>query len=356
MKKWIALLLALVLCIGLCACNASDENGSTPGTTEGSSMESTGTESTAETGSTESSEAPTDGTEEATQTTEAPTEAPTEEATGAGKEPETTDPVYTKVSISSAADISEGVYLLGGASTYSIDDGSTYGFVSGTFDSKGTRLTCAVLTVNGNTVSTVDKTLAWNLIKANGGFYVQNMGSGRYLYYGSSEGNAIYATAKQSEAGVWKVVAHDGVWTLEEVASGRQLSVNAFGSAGSKYLGAAAYGSTGSTARSLELYVLTSGTVVPNEPVEEPAQEPTEEPTEKPTEAPTEAPTEKPTEAPVTGGNGEVTYILNTSSKKYHDPDCGSVKKMSEKNKEETTLSKEELEAMGYKPCGTCKP
>lgn len=50
------------------------------------------------------------------------------------------------------------------------------------------------------------------------------------------------------------------------------------------------------------------------------------------------------------------TYILNTSSKKFHREDCSSVKNMSDKNKEEYTGTAEELESMGYTPCGQCKP
>ncbi len=47
-------------------------------------------------------------------------------------------------------------------------------------------------------------------------------------------------------------------------------------------------------------------------------------------------------------------YILNTKSKKYHNPDCGSVKNI--KNKEEYEGSADELKNMGYSPCGNCKP
>lgn len=49
-------------------------------------------------------------------------------------------------------------------------------------------------------------------------------------------------------------------------------------------------------------------------------------------------------------------YVLNTRSMKIHYPDCNSVDTMSEKNKEYTNLSREELMAQGYEPCGNCKP
>lgn len=55
-------------------------------------------------------------------------------------------------------------------------------------------------------------------------------------------------------------------------------------------------------------------------------------------------------------GNTEVTYILNTNSKKIHRPDCDSVSQMSQRNKKETNQSKEELIKEGYTPCQSCNP
>jgi DNA-entry nuclease len=50
------------------------------------------------------------------------------------------------------------------------------------------------------------------------------------------------------------------------------------------------------------------------------------------------------------------TYALNTNTKKFHDPDCSSAKKISDKNYAETTESRDSLIAKGYSPCGICKP
>lgn len=50
------------------------------------------------------------------------------------------------------------------------------------------------------------------------------------------------------------------------------------------------------------------------------------------------------------------TYVLNTHTMKFHRPDCDAVAKMSESNKEESSLSREELVAEGYSPCGSCRP
>lgn len=51
-----------------------------------------------------------------------------------------------------------------------------------------------------------------------------------------------------------------------------------------------------------------------------------------------------------------VTYVLNTSSKKFHYPWCEGVTRLSSKNRHDTNLSREELIAQGFSPCGTCKP
>lgn len=49
-------------------------------------------------------------------------------------------------------------------------------------------------------------------------------------------------------------------------------------------------------------------------------------------------------------------YVLNTHTKKFHFPDCPSVDQMSEKNKEFTDVSRDELIAKGYTACGRCNP
>lgn len=49
-------------------------------------------------------------------------------------------------------------------------------------------------------------------------------------------------------------------------------------------------------------------------------------------------------------------YVLNTHTKKFHFPDCPSVDQMSEKNKEFTDASRDELIARGYTAGGRCNP
>lgn len=63
------------------------------------------------------------------------------------------------------------------------------------------------------------------------------------------------------------------------------------------------------------------------------------------------------TEQPDAGQSGAGQhYVLNTSSMKFHLPDCPGVSNMSEQNKQEYAGSREELIARGYSPCGTCDP
>lgn len=52
----------------------------------------------------------------------------------------------------------------------------------------------------------------------------------------------------------------------------------------------------------------------------------------------------------------EATYIINTNTMKIHKKDCSSVSDMSEKNKQETDKTVNELEAEGYEPCKRCEP
>lgn len=74
--------------------------------------------------------------------------------------------------------------------------------------------------------------------------------------------------------------------------------------------------------------------------------ETTEETAPATTEAPTTAATEKE----------EYTYILNTSSKKFHYQSCSSVDTIKESNKSSFTGTRDELIDKGYDPCGRCKP
>ncbi len=52
----------------------------------------------------------------------------------------------------------------------------------------------------------------------------------------------------------------------------------------------------------------------------------------------------------------EADYILNTSTKKFHSPDCRYVSSIKDENKAEYTGNRDNLIAQGYSPCGSCNP
>lgn len=66
--------------------------------------------------------------------------------------------------------------------------------------------------------------------------------------------------------------------------------------------------------------------------------------------------TERTTKAESTSEETEADYIINTNTKKFHRPDCSSVKKIKAENKSNFNGTKEELISYGYSPCGNCKP
>lgn len=52
----------------------------------------------------------------------------------------------------------------------------------------------------------------------------------------------------------------------------------------------------------------------------------------------------------------DITYVLNTNSKKFHCEDCSSVKKIKESNYDTYTGAREDLIKKGYEPCSGCNP
>lgn len=67
-------------------------------------------------------------------------------------------------------------------------------------------------------------------------------------------------------------------------------------------------------------------------------------------------PTVVDSDATVEKESEELSYVLNTNTKKFHYPDCRGVKQMKDKNKQNYTGTREELIQMGYDPCGMCHP
>lgn len=154
---------------------------------------------------------------------------------------------YQKVDLSSTA-ITEGYYVIGGVANSAIDDGTRYAYVSGELDGAD-RLYGAYLTPNCTTVTTTNTNLVWKFIAADGGFYIQNASTEQYLYTSSTTGK-IFVTGDVTGASVWKVVAVDDIWALQETSNNYYLSATRYGSSGSYYLGFAAY----TSARAIDLY------------------------------------------------------------------------------------------------------
>lgn len=79
----------------------------------------------------------------------------------------------------------------------------------------------------------------------------------------------------------------------------------------------------------------------------------------QPTTSESEKPAEKAPETTETTPKKteqEHTYILNTSTGKFHVPGCSQIKKMKEANKSEVTATRSEMLDKGYSPCGRCNP
>lgn len=55
-------------------------------------------------------------------------------------------------------------------------------------------------------------------------------------------------------------------------------------------------------------------------------------------------------------GGWEERFILNTNTKKFHEPSCSSADEIAEENRAEFTGTKEDLLDAGYSSCGRCKP
>ncbi len=50
------------------------------------------------------------------------------------------------------------------------------------------------------------------------------------------------------------------------------------------------------------------------------------------------------------------TYVLNINSMKFHYPNCYAAKKILPENRQDVTLTREEIISNGFDPCGICDP
>ena len=54
--------------------------------------------------------------------------------------------------------------------------------------------------------------------------------------------------------------------------------------------------------------------------------------------------------------NTEVSYVVNTNTKKFHRPSCSSAHDIKAKNRLDSSATYEELVSQGYSPCKKCNP
>ena len=52
----------------------------------------------------------------------------------------------------------------------------------------------------------------------------------------------------------------------------------------------------------------------------------------------------------------EITYVVNINTRKFHYPTCSSVSDMKEKNRQDSTKTREQLVEEGFAPCKRCNP
>ena len=65
----------------------------------------------------------------------------------------------------------------------------------------------------------------------------------------------------------------------------------------------------------------------------------------------------EPTPQPASDSQAaEETYVLNTSTHKFHKPSCSSVETIKDENRQDYTGSRSDIIAMGYDPCKKCNP
>ena len=52
----------------------------------------------------------------------------------------------------------------------------------------------------------------------------------------------------------------------------------------------------------------------------------------------------------------EKDWVLNTNTLKFHKPSCSSVKDIKDANRRDVHMTRDDVIAQGYQPCGKCNP
>lgn len=73
-------------------------------------------------------------------------------------------------------------------------------------------------------------------------------------------------------------------------------------------------------------------------------------------EPPAPAPAPEPEPEPAAPAPQTHHYVINTNTGVFHYADCRSVRQMADHNKREVDMTRDEVIAMGYRPCGNCHP
>ena len=64
----------------------------------------------------------------------------------------------------------------------------------------------------------------------------------------------------------------------------------------------------------------------------------------------------EPTPDPTPTPQPEKDWVLNTNTGKFHKPTCSSVKDIKETNRRDVHMTRDDVIAQGFQPCGKCKP
>ena len=114
----------------------------------------------------------------------------------------------------------------------------------------------------------------------------------------------------------------------------------------------------GTDAATLAQHYMTSGKLEGRKPnagtvTAAPVQQP--KPIQTATQQPAQ-PVQTVTQTPTPAQNNSITYVLNTNTHKFHYPDCRSVGQIKPNHRVNSTQTRDEIMAQGYKPCGNCHP
>lgn len=94
------------------------------------------------------------------------------------------------------------------------------------------------------------------------------------------------------------------------------------------------------------------------QPTPELTPEPTPQPTPEPPQVQVLAPLPESTPEPVVDRSIPATsaYVLNTNTKKFHRPNCASVKKIKPEHRQDVNSSRDDIISQGFQPCKNCNP